>query len=141
MKKRTDKDSFGDKLGLDPEDKIEIELDDINVSSNGTKEDAKQDYIKLRESLIASLIRSQEIIDHTARDIKQGSSAMMVQSLSQLIKGVGDTAKVVLELHEKIRKLDEVKEEDKTNVEKKTIKTNLNDIIDMAKEREKRNLG
>jgi len=140
MKKRTNKDSFGEALGLDPEDKVEIELDDTSITSHGTKEDIKEDYIKLRESLIGSIIRSQEIIDVTAKEIKGGSSAMMVQSLSQLIKGVGDTAKVVLELHEKIRKLDEVKEEEKPS-EKKTIKTNLNDIIDIAREREKRMNG
>lgn len=134
MKKR---DSFDTQLGLDEEEKPVIELENINITSKGSKDDIKEDYEKLRESLVGSLIRSQEVIDHVTIEIKQGSSAMMVQSLAQLIKGLGDTTKALLELHNQTRKL-EPKVENDVPSEKKTIKTNINDIIDFANEKEKR---
>jgi hypothetical protein len=139
--KKKNKDPIGDAFGLDPPEEPLVTLDNINVISKGTKEDAKEDYIKLRESLLSTVIRGNEIIDSVALEIKQGgSSAMMVQGMSQLLKTMTDASKAILDLHKEIRILD--KDEEKPEAtEKKTIKTNLNDIIDMAKEREKRMNG
>lgn len=126
-----------DKLGLDPELEPPIELEEINVVSKGSVEDVKEDYEKLRESLISSIIRGNEAIDDVCIEIKKGSSAMMVTGLAALLKSSADSTKALLDLHKEIRLL-EKKEESTDVTEKKTVKTNLNDIIELAKEREKR---
>jgi len=131
------KKGYEDKLGLEEPDVPDVSLEEVHVVSNGTKIDIKEDYEKIREATITTITRTAEIIDEAAIAIKQSPNGMMVKAYADLVKSMKDNTMALLEMHREIRKLEEVKEEQKPE-EKKTVKTNLTEIIQLAKEREKR---
>lgn len=136
MKKKT---GFEEKLELGEE--TPITLEEVHVNSQGSKLDLNDDYNKIRESTITTIVRTGEIIDEAAIAIKQSPNGMMVKAYADLVKSMRDNTMALLEMHREIRKLEEVKEEVKDVNEKKTVKTNLTEIIELSKEREKRAKG
>lgn len=136
MKKRK---GFEEKLGLDggEEEEMDISLEEVNVVSKGTKFDLDDDYNKIREATIKTIIRTGEIIDESAINIKQGANGMMVKAYADLVKSMKDNTMALLEMHREMRKLNPEKEEPKED-ESKTYKTNVSEIIELNKERLKR---
>jgi len=131
------KKGFEDKLGLDEE--VEpVSLEEVNVISHGSIKDAEEDYEQVRRALVTTIVRSSEIIDEAAIAIKQSPNGLMVKSFADLVKSMKDSTMGLLEMHKEIRKLQEIKQEEQKPEEKKTVKTNLTEIIQLAKEREKR---
>ena len=131
------KKGFEDKLGLDEE--VEpVSLEEVNVVSHGSMEDTEEDYEMVRRALVTTIVRSSEIIDEAAIAIKQAPNGMMVKSFADLVKSMKDSTMGLLEMHKEIRKLQEIKHEEQKPEDKKTVKTNLTEIIQLAKEREKR---
>ncbi len=131
------KKGFEDKLGLDEE--VEpVSLEEVNVVSHGSMEDTEEDYEMVRRALVTTIVRSSEIIDEAAIAIKQAPNGMMVKSFADLVKSMKDSTMGLLEMHKEIRKLQEIKQEEQKPEDKKTVKTNLTEIIQLAKEREKR---
>jgi len=135
MKKKK---GFEDKLGLEEPEECPVSLEEINVVSRGTKDDIEEDYKKVREALMTTIIRSAEMIDEAAIAIKQSPNGMMIKSFADLVKSMKDSTMGLLEMHKEIRKLEETKQEEVKVEDKKTIKTNVSEIIQLAKEREKR---
>lgn len=126
MKKR--RTGFEEELGLD--EQTPIELEEVNVISNGTMLDIEDDYKKIREATIKTIIRTSEIIDESAINIKQNPNGMMVKAYADLVKSMKDNTMALLEMHREIRKLTENKtEETKVNVNK----TNVTEIINYRK--------
>ncbi len=118
------KNNFENELGLD--EPINIELEEINVISKGTLEDIEDDYKKIREATIKTIMRTSEIIDEAAINIKQNPNGMMVKAYADLVKSMKDNTMALLEMHKEIRKLSEPK----TNVEDEVKpKTNLTEIL------------
>lgn len=130
---------FEEKLGLDEEQK-DISLQEVNVDSKGTQFDLEEDYRKIRESTITTIVRTSEIIDEAAITIKQGANGMMVKAYADLVKSMKDNTSALMEMHKEMRKLQEVKKEEKEE-DKDTVSTSLNEIIQLNKEREKRSNG
>lgn len=133
MKKKT---GFEEKLGIEEEPIVTLE--EVNVVSKGTKDDLEDDYKKIREATIKTIIRTGEIIDESAMNIKQGANGMMVKAYADLVKSMKDNTMALLEMHREIRKLEGEKKEEKEEQNSNTIKTNVNEIIELNKERRKR---
>lgn len=131
MKKRK---GCEEKLGLEEPELPDVSLEEVHVISNGTKADIKEDYEKIREATITTITRTAEIIDEAAIAIKQSPNGMMVKAYADLVKSMKDNTMALLEMHREIRKLEEVKEEEKSNKEPEKIKTNLSKIIQLYKE-------
>lgn len=135
MKKRT---GFEEKLGIEEEEEPQVELEQVNVVSKGSRYDLSDDYNKIREATITTIVRTGEIIDETALNIKQGANGMMVKAYADLIKSMKDNTMALLEMHREIRKLEEDKDKDKEEQNKNTVKTSVSEIIELNKERRKR---
>lgn len=131
MKKRK---GCEEKLGLEEPELPDVSLEEVHVVSRGTKTDIKEDYEKIREATITTITRTAEIIDEAAIAIKQSPNGMMVKAYADLVKSMKDNTMALLEMHREIRKLEEVKEEEKANKEPEKIKTNLSKIIQLYKE-------
>lgn len=131
MKKRK---GCEEKLGLEEPELPDVSLEEVHVVSKGTKADIKEDYEKIREATITTITRTAEIIDEAAIAIKQSPNGMMVKAYADLVKSMKDNTMALLEMHREIRKLEEVKEEEKANKEPEKIKTNLSKIIQLYKE-------
>lgn len=131
MKKRK---GCEEKLGLEEPEVPDVSLEEVHVVSRGTKADIKEDYEKIREATITTITRTAEIIDEAAIAIKQSPNGMMVKAYADLVKSMKDNTMALLEMHREIRKLEEVKEEEKANKEPEKIKTNLSKIIQLYKE-------
>lgn len=131
MKKRK---GCEEKLGLEEPELPDVSLEEVHVISNGTKADIKEDYEKIREATITTITRTAEIIDEAAIAIKQSPNGMMVKAYADLVKSMKDNTMALLEMHREIRKLEEVKEEEKGNKEPEKIRTNLSKIIQLYKE-------
>lgn len=131
MKKRK---GCEEKLGLEEPEVPDVSLEEVHVVSRGTKTDIKEDYEKIREATITTITRTAEIIDEAAIAIKQSPNGMMVKAYADLVKSMKDNTMALLEMHREIRKLEEVKEEEKANKEPEKIKTNLSKIIQLYKE-------
>ena len=131
MKKRK---GCEEKLGLEEPDLPDVSLEEVHVVSRGTKADIKEDYEKIREATITTITRTAEIIDEAAIAIKQSPNGMMVKAYADLVKSMKDNTMALLEMHREIRKLEEVKEEEKVNKEPEKIRTNLSKIIQLYKE-------
>lgn len=139
MKKKT---GFEDKLGLEDNEECPITLQEVNVNSKGSEFDLSDDYVKIRESTITTIVRTGEIIDEAAIAIKQSPNGMMVKAYADLVKSMKDNTMALIEMHREIRKLEEQNKKEEPKIEeKKTIKTNLNEIIELNAERKKRAKG
>lgn len=135
MKKRT---GFEEKLGIDEEEEPQVELEHVSVVSKGSRDDLSDDYNKIREATITTIVRTGEIIDESAINIKQGANGMMVKAYADLVKSMKDNTMALLEMHREIRKLEEDKKEEKEEQNSDTVKTSVNEIIELNKERRKR---
>lgn len=135
MKKRT---GFEEKLGIEEEEESPATLEEVNVVSKGSRDDLGDDYNKIREATIKTIIRTGEIIDEAAINIKQGANGMMVKAYADLVKSMKDNTMALLEMHREIRKLEEAEKEEKEEQDNDTVKTSVNEIIELNKERIKR---
>jgi hypothetical protein len=135
MKKRT---GFEEKLGIEEEEESPVTLEEVNVVSRGSKDDLGDDYKKIREATIKTIIRTGEIIDESAINIKQGANGMMVKAYADLVKSMKDNTMALLEMHREIRKLEGEKKDESEEQNSNTVKTSVNEIIELNKERRKR---
>lgn len=110
-----------EKLGIDEKP---VDLEEINVVSNGSEEDLKEDYIIAREQIMLAIVRSGEVLEEAVRSVKTDCSPRGIEVASQVIKTVTENTSKLLELHEKFRKLEEVKKVDKQNTQNKQSDNN-----------------
>ena len=113
-------------------EQTEIELDVVEVKSEGTHSDISDDYSFVREKLIHSIVRGSEIIDASVTEMKILSSARAVEAASGAVKSLTEASKALLDLHEKIRSIEkeapkENEEDDKAD--KIILKSTLSDLI------------
>lgn len=131
MKRKKPKSTVDEILDIEPEP--EIELEHVNVSSEGSNLDAKEDYKLIREKLITSIVRGSEIMEEVTRMVKgPDGSGYAVDASSKLLKSMSEATKGLLEIHEKIRVLDA---ETKQKPEEVNNKTTLSNIISMHEKR------
>lgn len=84
----------------------EVELDDVDVSSQGTKIDMIEDYNFVREKLIKSIVRGSELIDSATKEAKGVPTARAIEAASGAVKTLTDVSKSLIDLHEKIRSIE-----------------------------------
>lgn len=118
---------------LDVEPAPEVILDEVEVTCEGTGKDLEKDYELVRERMITAIVRGSEIIDEATKLMKVDPTGMTIKGSADLLKSIADSSKSLLEVHEKIRAMQEAKankEEDKP--EEKT-KTNVQTILKLYK--------
>ena len=91
----------------DNEEITEVELDKVEVKSQGSTLDISEDYEFVREKLIKSIVRGSELIDTATREAKTTPSARAVESASGAVKVLTEVSKSLIDLHEKIRKIEQ----------------------------------
>jgi len=91
----------------DNEEITEVELDKVEVKSQGSSLDISEDYEFVREKLIKSIVRGSELIDTATREAKTTPSARAVESASGAVKVLTEVSKSLIDLHEKIRKIEQ----------------------------------
>jgi len=110
----------------------EIELDRIDVESEGSNVDIFNDYSFVREKLIKSIVRGSEIIDEATRETKTAPSPRAIEAASGAVKTLTDVSKALIDLHEKIRNIERPKinpEESITENDEAILKTTLSDLL------------
>ena len=85
-----------------------------NVKSG--KEDVTKDYEYSRAQLYSLVEKGQEAVDGALDVAQQSDSARAYEVAGQLIKHVADTADKLIDLQKKMKDIDEVKENNTTNV-------------------------
>ena len=117
------------------EEITEIELEDINVVSNGTKLDIDSDYMLAREKIITSIIRSAEVLDEAVKEVKMSASPRNIEAASSIVKNLNDSTLTLLSLHDKFRDIEHVAEiETDDSV---GIKTSLTEILNQIENKSK----
>ena len=85
-----------------------------NIKSG--KEDVTKDYEYSRAQLYSLVEKGQEAVDGALDVAQQSDSARAYEVAGQLIKHVADTADKLIDLQKKMKDIDEVKENNTTNV-------------------------
>ena len=80
------------------------------------KEDLTKDYEYSRAQLYSLVEKGQEAVDGALDVAQQSDSARAYEVAGQLIKHVADTADKLIDLQKKMKEIDEVKENNTTNV-------------------------
>ena len=80
------------------------------------KEDLTKDYEYSRAQLYSLVEKGQEAVDGALDVAQQSDSARAYEVAGQLIKHVADTADKLIDLQKKMKDIDEVKENNTTNV-------------------------
>ena len=81
-----------------------------------TKGDIENDYKYSRAQLYSLVEKGQEAVDGALDVAQQSDSARAYEVAGQLIKHVADTADKLIDLQKKMKDIDEVKENNTTNV-------------------------
>ena len=117
------------KLNIDPADPIEIKKIDINFNDD-IHEDIFEDYKIIREHLINSIAVGETVLEEAVHDLRNNLSARTIEACATILKQVVDSSEKTMNLHEKMRKLLPKEKGKETGDDKKTLKANINDIID-----------
>jgi len=128
---------------FDPEENEveEVELENVNVKSEGTSIDIADDYSFVREKLIKSMIRGSELIDEAVKEAKTTPTARAIEAASGAVKTLTDVSKGLIDLHEKIRGIEKERGEEDNSTDtldnpKIVLKTTLSDLIKQIEEEE-----
>lgn len=117
-------------LGIEP---AEVELEEVHVDSKGTEEDINQDYNIVREKLMTAIVRSGEVIDEAVRSVKSDSSPRTIEAASSIIKTLTENAGKLMDLHDKVRKIQresrEEKEDPKTSIDKNEVRGTMSQAL------------
>lgn len=117
------------KLNIDPTESIKIKK--INISFNDDlHEDIFEDYKIIREHLVNSIAVGETVLEEAVLDLRNNLSARTIEACSTILKTIVDSSEKVLNLHEKMRKILPKEEKEELVMDKKTLKANINDIID-----------
>jgi hypothetical protein len=124
----------------------EVELDEVSSETEldgDTKADINGDYNFVREQLIKSIIRGSELIDEGVKAAKIDASPRAVEAAAGAVKTLTDASKGLLDLHEKIRAIENEKpastDEEDASLEGRTVvlKTTLSNLIRQIDEEDK----
>lgn len=109
-----------------------IELDEIYVNSEGTDKDLNKDYDLIREKVITAIERASEVLDASVIAVKSDSSPRAIEATSSILKSIVDNSKCLLDIHDKIRGIQQESDETQSNGVKEDdgkIKGNVTTIL------------
>lgn len=115
---------FEEELGIEP---MEIELDDCTIQHTG-KQDVLNDFKTVRENMFKSIVRSSEVLDEAVRMVKACPMPKQIEAASTVIKALAENAEKLLDIHEKIQKIEASHQQEINKEEKPKFVANLRDI-------------
>lgn len=115
---------FEEELGIEP---MEIELEDCSIEHKG-KHDVLDDFKTVRENMFKSIVRSSEVLDEAVRMVKACPMPKQIEAASTVIKALAENAEKLLDIHEKIQKIEAAHQEEINKEEKPKFVANLRDI-------------
>ena len=80
-------------------DVVEIELEHVDVISNGTKVDILDDYNFAREKIITSIVRSSEVLDQAVIEVKMAANPRNIEAAAAITKNINEATENLLKLH------------------------------------------
>jgi hypothetical protein len=112
---------------LEQEEIKEVELEEINIVSEGTATDITSDYEFAREKIITSIIRSSEVLDTAVSEVKLSPSPRSIEAAAAIAKNINEATENLMKLHKEIR-LIEPSENNKEEADK-GITASLTDVL------------
>jgi molecular chaperone GrpE (heat shock protein) len=108
---------------------MEVELDNVDVISNGTKIDISDDYSFAREKIITSIVRSSEVLDQAVIEVKMAANPRNIEAAAAIAKNLNDATENLLRLHKEFRIIEKPNEQEDDKTERKGIETSLTEIL------------
>ena len=122
----------------DKEDLPDIEIEEIEIKFNDNiKDDIIDDYRYSRVKLVNMIQSAEGVLKHALIDMKNNPGPRPIEAFSGLLRAMNETSGKIFDLHEKMKKFQKEDEKDKNQKPEKddsgkpkTLKANINDIID-----------
>ena len=109
-----------------------VELEEVNVVSEGTEKDIIEDYYFAREKIITSIVRTAEVLDSAVKETKMAPSPRAIEAAAAIAKNLNDATANLLKLHESFRiieRTNSIEEKEKGLNTEDSVNLTLSDLL------------
>lgn len=127
--------SLEEKLDIDiNEERENVELEPVEVNSQGAGNDLPSDYDVIRRAIITAIVRAEEVLTESVRTIKlSGGSPRDIEASASILKTLSDNSKNLLDMHKQINEMIASEEGKGEGENKEQHKATLADVVRLVK--------
>ncbi len=122
------------------ESKVESIIEPIEIKSSEKNTDLKTDYDYTRGTIYSLVEKGQEAINGALELAQESESARAYEVVGQLIKSVSDSTEKLIDLHKKLKDIEEIKQSAPTNVTNALFVGSTAELSKLLKSQKKENL-